>query len=48
MTAEQADFSFVRGEAFANPEISNEDATANAAGIFLRAQSFISNRHLAF
>jgi hypothetical protein len=48
LTAEQADFSFVRGEAFANPEISNEDATANAAGAFLRTQSFISIRHPAF
>ena len=36
------------GEALAKPEISIDDATANAADTFLGVQSFISNRGLAF
>ena len=38
----------MRGDALAKPEISNDDATANAADTFLGVQSFISNRGLAF
>jgi len=47
LTTEQVDFSFERGDAFAKPAISNEDATANIADTFPRAESFISNRNLA-